>query len=151
MGHDMRTQDIMTRGPTSITPDATIQDAARIMSSEDVGILPVVAARGDDRLVGVITDRDIAIRCVAEGRGSDCLVSDAMSSGHLTTCSEGDEVDSLLMAMRREKVRRVPIVDDRGSLVGIVAQADVVLKMKDAKKTEQALESISEPGGRHAR
>lgn len=147
----MKIQDIMTRDPATVTPDATVREAAQIMSREEVGIVPVVAGSGDNRLVGVITDRDIAIRCVAEGRDSSCKVRDAMSSGELTTCDQSEDLDVLLQAMRTEKVRRIPIVDERGSLLGIVAQADIVTKAHDTQSAGQTLEGISQPGGRHAR
>lgn len=150
-GRFMKIQDIMTRDPASVTPEATVREAAQIMLREEIGIVPVVASISDRRLVGVLTDRDIAIRCVAEGRDANCQVRDAMSGGELTTCAQDSDVESLMQAMRTEKVRRIPIVDERGSLVGIVAQADVVLKTSDFERTERTLESISEPGGRHAR
>jgi CBS domain-containing protein len=147
----MKIHDIMTRDPASVTPDATVREAAQIMLREEVGIVPVIASGGDNRLVGVNTDRDIAIRCVAEGRDSSCKVRDAMSSGELTTCKEGEDVDLLMQTMRTEKVRRIPIVDERGSLLGIVAQADIAIKTHDPQQAGRTVEGISEPGGRHAR
>ena len=145
----MRIQDIMTKDPSCVTPDATVREAAQVMSREDVGIVPVVEGRSSKRLLGVITDRDIAVRCVAEGKDGSCRVRDVMSSGDLATCSEGDDVDRVMEAMRTEKVRRIPIVDERGSLVGIVSQADVVRKAHDGQNAERTVEQISEPGGRH--
>jgi CBS domain-containing protein len=147
----MKIHEIMTRDPATVTPEATVRDAAQIMLREEVGIVPVVAGTGDSRLVGVITDRDIAIRCVAEGRDSSCKVRDAMSSGELTTCRQTDDVDSLMQAMLTEKVRRIPITDERGSLLGIVSHADVALKIHDPERAGRTIERISEPGGRHAR
>jgi len=145
----MRIQDIMTRNPACVTPNATVREAAQVMLREEVGIVPVVRGDGDNSLVGVVTDRDIAIRCVAEGKDGSCRVSDVMS-GDVATCRQGDDVDSLMSAMRTEKVRRIPIVDERGGLVGIVSQADVVLKTRNDARSEQTIEQISEPGGRHA-
>src|SRR4051812_37748011 len=147
----MRIQDIMTRNPACVTPSATVREAAQVMLREEVGIVPVVEDNSDRQLIGVVTDRDIAIRCVAEGKGSECRVKEVMSSGDLATCSQSDDVDSVLDAMRAEKVRRIPIVDERGSLVGIVSQADVVLKAQKANRAESTIEEISEPGGRHGR
>jgi len=147
----MKIQDIMTKNPSCVTPDATVREAAQVMSREDVGIVPVVQGKSDNRLVGVVTDRDIAIRCVAEGKDGTCRVSDVMSVDNLATCGESDDVDSLMQAMRTEKVRRIPIVDERGSLVGIVSQADVVRKASDGQAAERTVERISEPGGRHSK
>jgi|SRR5512140_471966 CBS domain-containing protein len=146
----MRIQDIMTKDPSCVTPDATVREAAQVMSREDVGIVPVVDGQSAKRLVGVVTDRDIAIRCVAEGKDGSCRVRDVMSSDDLATCSESDDVDAVMQAMRTEKVRRIPIVDERGSLVGIVSQADVVRKARDGQSAEKTVERISEPGGRHS-
>ena len=147
----MKIQDIMTKNPSCVTPDATVREAAQVMSREDVGIVPVVEGQSDKRLVGVVTDRDIAIRCVAEGKDGTCRVREVMSTDKLATCGEDDDVDSLMEAMRSEKVRRIPIVDERGSLVGIVSQADVVRKARDGQNAERTVERISEPGGRHSK
>jgi CBS domain-containing protein len=146
----MKIQDIMTRDPSCVTADATVREAAQVMRREDVGIVPVVEGSAGKKLVGVVTDRDIAIRCVADGKDGSCRVRDVMSSDDLATCSEGDDVDKVMDAMRTEKVRRIPIVDERGSLVGIVSQADVVRKTRDGREAERTVERISEPGGRHA-
>ena len=146
----MRIQDIMTKNPACVSPDATAREAAQVMLREEIGLVPVVDAANDNRLVGVVSDRDIAIRCVAEGRDAEsCLVRDVMSTNDLATCRQTDDVELLMSAMKTEKVRRIPIVDERGGLVGIVSQADVVRKARGdgAKNT---VEKISEPGGRHA-
>lgn len=144
----MKVQDIMTRDPRSVTPDSTAREAARIMKDEGVGIVPVVD-EGSRRLVGVITDRDIALRIVAEGRDPDAKVRDVMSSDRIATCRPDEDVDNVMDAMASEQVRRIPIVDERGSLVGIVAQADIVRKADD-RKAEKTVERISEPGGRRS-
>ena len=146
----MRIQDIMTKDPSCVTADATVREAAQVMSREDVGMVPVIDGQSNKRLVGVVTDRDIAIRCVAEGKDSSCRVSDIMSSNKLATCNENDDVDNVMQAMQSEKVRRIPIVDERGSLVGVVSQADVVRKASNSREAERTVEAISEPGGRHA-
>ena len=143
----MKIQDVMTRNPRSVTPDTTTREAAQIMKSEGIGIVPVVEG---SRLVGVITDRDIAVRIVAEGRNSDAKVRDVMSSDRLATCRPDEDVDVVMEAMAKEQVRRVPIVDERGALVGIVAQADIVRKVGNDKKAEKTVERISAPGGGHS-
>jgi CBS domain-containing protein len=145
----MRIQDIMTKNPACVSPDATAREAAQVMLREEIGLVPVVDTANDNRLVGVVSDRDIAIRCVAEGRDASCLVRDVMSSNDLATCRQTDDVDSLMSAMKTEKVRRIPIVDERGGLVGIVSQADVVRKAH-GDRAQDTVEKISEPGGRHA-
>jgi len=146
----MKIQDIMTRDPSSVTADATVREAAQVMKRENVGIVTVVDGQNERRLVGVVTDRDIAIRCIAEGKDGTCRVRDVMSTDDLATCKVNDDVENVMSAMRSEKVRRIPIVDERGSLVGIVSQADVLLKTRDAGRAGETVEQISEPGGRHA-
>ena len=146
----MKIEEIMTRDPATVTPGTTVRDAAKLMQSEDTGILPVVESEGTKRLVGVVTDRDIAIRVVAEGRDGGTRVSDVMSSSRLATLRPDADVNEAMERMADEQVRRIPIVDDRGSLIGIVAQADVVRKVRDDKKSERTIEKISDPGGRHS-
>jgi CBS domain-containing protein len=143
----MKVQDVMTKNPVCVTPGATVREAAQLMQREDTGVIPVVDEQGSKRLVGVITDRDIAIRIVAQGKDAKTRVSDVMSADRLATCGPDDDLDDVMDAMATEQVRRIPIVDERGSLVGIVAQADIVRKADDAERT---VERISEPGRRHS-
>ena len=144
----MKINDIMTANPSCVTPDATIREAAQVMKRESIGIVPVVQGKGDQTLIGVVTDRDIAIRCVAEGKDGSCRVREAMSE-NLATCTPNDDVNDAMQTMSREKVRRIPIVDERGSLVGIVSQADLLRRGRDDSRAAQTVERISEPGGRH--
>lgn len=140
----------MTKDPSCVTPNATVREAARVMKEENVGIVPVVESNADRKLIGVVTDRDIAIRCIAEGHDGSCRVSDVMSSDKLQTCKQDDDVDAVMSAMKNEQVRRIPIVDERGSLVGIVAQADVARKARDESQVSETVESISRPSERHS-
>ncbi len=145
----MRAQDIMTKDPTTVTADASLLEAARVMKDEDVGVVPVVEGKEKKRVVGIITDRDIAIRCVAAGRDAkQCRVSEIMSSG-VKTIRESDSVDETLSVMAREQVRRIPVVDEQGNLVGIISQADVALEAGQAEDVEATVEKISRPGGKH--
>ena len=139
----MRAQDIMTKDPRVVTPETPVQEAARLMQSEDTGVLPVVESNQSRLLVGVITDRDLALRVVAEGKTS-ASVRDAMSSG-VKTARPDDNVKDVMDLMAREQVRRIPIVDDRGMVVGIVSQADIVLEARNDRKAEQTIEEISKP------
>ena len=145
----MRVQDVMTKNPASVTPAATAREAAQLMQREDTGVIPVVEEQSAKRLVGIVTDRDIAIRIVAEGKDANTRVSDIMSANRLATCSPNDNVDDVMNAMAKEQVRRIPIVDERGSLLGIVAQADIVRKADDTK-AERTVEDISKPSGKHS-
>ncbi|HYC51018.1 MAG TPA: CBS domain-containing protein [Gemmatimonadaceae bacterium] len=139
----MKIQDVMTRDPRSVSPQTTAREAAQLMKAEDVGIVPVVEG---SQLVGVVTDRDLAVRIVAEGRDASTTVRDVMSSNRIATCRPDEDLDRAMETMAKEQVRRIPIVDERGALVGIVAQADVVRKAHNDRKAEETVERISEPG-----
>jgi CBS domain-containing protein len=128
----------MTSQPTSIDSSQSVVDAARVLRDEDVGSLPVT---DQGRLIGVITDRDIVTRVVAEGRADSATVADALSRNPITVTPEHD-LDDALKLMARHQVRRLPVVEDE-RLVGIVAQADVALVAKE-KQTGELVESISE-------
>ncbi|MEO7963348.1 MAG: CBS domain-containing protein [Gemmatimonadaceae bacterium] len=139
----MKANDIMTKDPRVVTPDTPAQVAARLMQSEDVGVLPVVESEKNRRLVGVITDRDIALRIVADGK-TNAQVRDAMTS-NVTTARSDDSVKDVMKKMASEQVRRIPIVDGEGIVIGIISQADIVLEGDD-KTAEKTIERISEPG-----
>ena len=147
----MKAQDIMSKDPICVTPETSLADAARLMKDENIGVVPVVDAEGSRRLVGILTDRDIAIRAVAEGRdGATTSVGHIMTSD-VRTSTPSDSVNDVMELMGREQVRRIPVVDDGGALVGIIAQADIVLEAKDDKRAEKTVEQISQPTGKHAR
>lgn len=145
----MKVQDIMSTEPNTVTPDTPITEAARMMKDHNIGMLPVVESEGSRRLVGVVTDRDITIRHVAEGHLSDCPVREAMTD-NVSTCSPDENVEKVMTLMADEQVRRIPIVDDRGDLVGVVSQADIVLESGDGIKAEKTVAQISRPYGKHA-
>jgi CBS domain-containing protein len=143
----MRARDIMTANPRAVTSDDTVTTAARLMRELDVGLIPVVDDSNSMRLRGVITDRDIAVRHVAEGHGDDCRVSAHMSEGALTTATPDDDVDDVMDRMQRAQVRRIPVVEDGDRLVGIIAQADLATDVGPGEPVEVAktVEKISEP------
>ena len=145
----MKIQDIMSVDPSTVTPDTPITEAARLMKDHNIGMLPVVESEGSRRLVGVVTDRDITIRHVAAGHLSDCPVREAMTD-NVSTCKANENVDRVMTLMAEEQVRRIPIVDERGQLIGVVSQADILLEGGDGKKAEATLEQISKPYGKHA-
>jgi CBS domain-containing protein len=143
----MKARDIMTSTLECVTREDSVQEAARRMRDSDVGALPVVEDRQSMRLVGVITDRDIAIRHVAGDDSAKCSVGDHMSSDRMFTASPDDDVDQVMETMKAEQVRRVPVCEgDR--LVGIIAQADIATSHPSDKDTGEVVEKISEPGNR---
>ena len=133
-------RDAMTSNPRTTSPSQSLADAAQIMKSEDVGSVPVV---DDGRLVGVVTDRDIAIRAVAEGADARATSVGDVASRDLVTVEPGESLDQALALMARHQVRRLLVVES-GELVGILAQADVAAEVKE-KKAGEVLEEISKP------
>lgn len=143
----MQARDIMTAEPVFVTPDEPIARAAALMREHDVGIVPVVHDHADRRLEGVITDRDITIRCVAERHDGACRVRDHMTVDRLDTVRPDADLSDVLARMERDQVRRIPVVDERQRLLGIVAQADVATRYGAAhpREVEALLERISAP------
>ena len=121
----MKVRNIMTPGPACVTADDPLSAAAQVMRELDVGLVPVVNGRKSMRLVGVITDRDIAVRCIANLHEGGCQVRDHMTSQPLHTVRPDAEVDEVVALMEWQQVRRIPVVHEDGRLCGIVAMADV--------------------------
>ena len=143
----MNARDIMTPDPTVVLPSDSIAMAAQTMRSRSVGMLPVVDAAATMRLVGVITDRDITTRCVAELHGPTCLVAAHMTTVRLQTVFPEDTIDAVARKMEFARVRRVPVVEPGNRLIGVIAQADLARKTKprDWKLVEEVLAAISAP------
>jgi len=146
LGGDVRVKQIMTPDPARCTPDTTAREAAALMRDNDCGSIPVVENTRSNRLIGTVTDRDLAIRGLADGKGPDTLIRDLMTPKPVT-CVPDDEIEDLRQVMIKQQVRRVPVVDADGALVGIVAQADVAREEGAASDREvgRIIEAISEP------
>lgn len=142
----MKAGELMTSEPACCTPEDNIRRAAELMQSCDCGCIPVVENGESNRLVGVVTDRDLAIRAIAQGKGPDTLVRDVMSI-QVCTCHADDDLDTVEGIMTKEQVRRVPVVDQDGCCVGMIAQADLALNGAAASDSElgRVVERISEP------
>ena len=134
-------KELMTVKPRTVKQGDSIVDAAKLMKGEDTGIAPIVD--GDQRLVGVVTDRDIAIRVVAEGRDPQTTKVEEIASQNLVTIDPQQELDEALRLMAEHQVRRLPVVEEDGKLVGIVAQADVA-RHSSPERTGKVVEEISE-------
>jgi len=139
----VKISDVMTREVRTVRPDQPVSEAASFMLNEDAGSMPVTEG---DRLVGMITDRDIAVRGVAKGHGPDTPVRELMTSG-VICAREDDDVSDIARKMSEEQIRRLPVTDEQGRLCGIVSLGDLARETeKDAGK---ALEGVSAPGGQH--
>ena len=140
MGSKHRIRELMTENPKTVSSDATVVEAARVMREDDVGLVPVVDG---DRLVGTVTDRDIAIRVVAEERDPNNTTVRETASKDLVTIDPEQDLGEALRLMAQHQVRRLPVVEEDGRLVGIVAQADVA-RHGDDSETGQVVERISQ-------
>lgn len=140
----MKAQELMTRAPACCTPESTVREAAQMMLEHDCGCIPVVE-QGGQHLVGVVTDRDIACRSVAQGKSGDTKVHEIMTSDP-RCCHPEDDVAAVEQIMMQAQVRRVPVVDARGDCVGMIAQADLALNEQAASDSEvgRVVERISE-------
>jgi CBS domain-containing protein len=133
-------RDVMTPNPTTVSESDSIRDAARIMKDQDTGVVPVVDGR---KIVGLVTDRDIVVRLVAEGRNpSDARVNEVMTKS-IRSVQEDASIDEALNLMSRAEIRRVPVVNGSNELVGIVSIGDISVGTNRDGKVGQAIEDIS--------
>jgi CBS domain-containing protein len=142
----MNVREAMTRDVRLAYPEQTIQQAAQLMAELDVGALPV---EDGDRLVGMITDRDIAIRAVAQGEGPDTPIREVMSTD-VKYCYEDQTVEEIVQNMGDLQIRRLPVVDRNKRLVGILSLGDLARERSGQDGVGQALGEISRPGGEHS-
>jgi CBS domain-containing protein len=140
----MRVSEAMTRDVRVANPGQTIRDVAKMMAEIDAGAMPVGE---NDRLVGMITDRDIAIRAVAQGKGPDTPVREIMSK-EIKYCYEDEDLEHVAENMGELQVRRLPVVNREKRLVGIVALGDIA-RHEDAHTTGETTAEVSKPGGKH--
>lgn len=136
--------DVMTQNPVYCLPTETASHAAQLMRDKNVGPVPVVESCETKTIVGIITDRDLALKIVADGRDVDAPLGELMTRDPLV-CRADDNVESALDAMVDARVRRIPVVDDRDRLVGIISQADVATRIGVPRKTGEVVEEISRP------
>src|SRR6266511_3114402 len=132
-------RDVMTSNPCTIDADKDIAYAAKMLKDEDVGIAPIVEG---DQLIGVLTDRDIAIKVVAEGKDPKSTTVREVASTNVVTIDPQQDLDEALRLMAQHQIRRLPVVEEDGKIVGILAQADVARQADDAK-TGELVEEIS--------
>ena len=139
----MKIRDVMTRTAQLTSPDDTLRHAAQMMKECDCGVLPVADG---DRLVGMITDRDIAVRGIADGKGPDTKVRDVMTD-EVMYCFDDDGIQQVCQNMAEIQVRRLPVVSRDKRLVGIVSLGDLAIETGDERLAGRTLEAVSEPSG----
>ena len=136
--------DVMTKNPVSALPGDTVTSVAQLMKERDIGPVPIVEDKISKRLIGIVTDRDLALKVVADGRNPNTtLVQDVMTTD-VVTCREDDDIESTLDLMARNQLRRILVVDGDNHLVGIIAQADVATRMDEPEKTAEVVKEISQ-------
>lgn len=133
--------DVMTRDVRTLPPASTIADAAKVMDELNVGVIPVCEG---DTLLGMVTDRDIVVRAVAQGLGGDTPLSRVMSTD-VRTARESDDLETVLEEMAASQIRRLPVVDASDALVGIISIGDIAVKGQDEEDVGQSLGDISAP------
>src|SRR5687767_12318563 len=136
--------DIMTKDVVTCATDATIVEVAQLMKTEDIGPVLIVDNESSNTLVGIVTDRDIVIKVIADGQDvNSTRVGDVMSK-KLVTCRADDDVDVAMKAMAQFQLRRIPVVEDNMRLVGIISQADLATRVDAPEKTGEVVKEISE-------
>jgi CBS domain-containing protein len=141
----MKARDIMTANPVAVVPGDSIREAADVMRELNIGAVPVVDDFTTKRLRGIITDRDIVIRCTAEGHSPFCLVSEHMSAMPLETVGPEAKVSEVIEKMEVAQVRRIPVVGKNAEILGVIAQADIATKVgpRQPEQVEEMIERIS--------
>lgn len=136
--------EVMTSKPVSCVPDDVVARAAKLMKVGNIGSIPVIEDEKSMKLVGIVTDRDLAMHIVAEGRDPKSTKVGAVMTANVVTCLADDDLQKALDAMASHQLRRVPVVDGASKLVGIIAQADVATRAHQPEKTAELVKEISQ-------
>ena len=139
----MKCNEVMTDNPVCCLPGDTVGQAARVMRREHVGPVPVVSDERTRELIGIVTDRDLAIKVVAESRDpNNTPVSDVMTNT-IVVCREDDDLSSAIAAMEEHQIRRIPVIDHGGRIVGIISQEDVATRAHWTQRTIEMVQEVS--------
>jgi CBS domain-containing protein len=146
----MKCEEVMTKDPKCCVPDDTAARVAKLMKTEDVGAIPVCEDRHGKKLIGIVTDRDLVVHVLSEGRDPNKVTVQDVMTRQPSTCRASDDLDKALDAMQVYQVRRIPVVADGSLLIGIIAQADIATRMRQPQKAGQVVEGISRRTGHAA-
>jgi CBS domain-containing protein len=135
--------EVMTKNPVCCLPNDVVAKVAQLMKSENVGSIPVIENEQTKKLIGIVTDRDLTLKVVAEGLDSKSIKAEAMMTLEVVTCLAGDDLQKALDAMASHQMRRIPIIDKDHKVVGIIAQADVATRVNQPEKTAEMVKGIS--------
>jgi CBS domain-containing protein len=140
---NMKCKEIMTKDPVCCLPGDTVDEAAQLMKDDDVGSIPVIADQKTKRLLGIITDRDLAIKVVAQSRQISAVTVEEVMTHDPVTCHADDDLHEAIDAMEMHQVRRIPVVDDNNRIIGIIAQADIATRVREPETIAEVVEEIS--------
>ena len=140
----MQNDEVMTKYPVCCLPTDSVAKAAELMKNGNFGSIPVIENEQTQKLVGIVTDRDLAMRIVAEGHDANATNVDAVMTYKVVSCFADDELQKTLDAMEEQKLRRIPIVDHDNRIVGIITQADVATRIDQPEKTAKMVKEISQ-------
>lgn len=143
-----KASEVMTKKPVFCLPNDMAVKAAKLMKSEDVGSIPVVENEQTQELIGIVTDRDLVLKIVAEGLDAKSTKVDAVMTHKVVTCRAEDDLQKALDAMAEHQLRRIPVVDNDNKIVGIIAQADVATRVDQPEKTAEMVKEISQADGK---
>jgi CBS domain-containing protein len=136
--------EVMTKNPTCCLPNDMVSKVAQLMKSKDIGPVPIIENEQTKKLVGVVTDRDLALKIVAEGRDPKSTKAEEVMTRKVVTCHAEDDLQKALDEMSGHKLRRIPVVDSNNRIVGIIAQADVATRVDQPEKTAAVVREISQ-------
>jgi len=136
--------EVMTKNPVCCQPNDMVAKVAQLMQSENIGSIPVIENEKTQKLVGIVTDRDLALKIVAKGQDAKSTKVEAVMTRQVVTCRAGDDLQKALDAMAEHQLRRIPIVDNDNKIVGIIAQADVATRVNQPEKTAAMVKEISQ-------
>ena len=139
--------EVMTKSLVYCLPNDTVAKAAELMKSENIGPILVVESDDTKRLVGIVTDRDLALKVVAEGRDAKSTKVETVMTRNVVTCRADDDLQKALDAMAENQLRRIPVVDTDNRILGIIAQADVATRVDQPEKTAEMVKEISQASG----
>lgn len=135
--------ELMTKNPVCCLPSSMVAEVARLMKRENIGPIPVIENEQTRKLVGIVTDRDLAMKIVAEGRDAKSTKVEAVMTRKVVTCRADDDLQKALDAMSEHQLRRIPVVDNDNKILGIIAQADVATRVNQPEKTAEMVKGIS--------
>ena len=137
--------EVMTKNPVCCLPSDTVSKVAELMKSKDIGPIPIIDNEQTRTLVGILTDRDLAVKIVADGRNPKSTKAEEVMTREVVTCHAEDDLQNALDAMSGHKLRRIPVIDNNSRIVGIIAQADVATRVDEPEETAAMVRGISQP------